>query len=77
MDNLQEFDSTWKWVTWAVMILLFLMYDHYRRQLKDFLYPKIVTDRGRRQVYDLTTFLGGVIVFLMTWGYILEWIYNG
>jgi len=72
----QEFDSTWQWITWGVMALLFFVYNHYRMELRDYLFPNIATDRGRRQIFDITTFMGGMFVFLMIWGFVLESIYN-
>lgn len=77
MDPIQEFDSTWQWVTWAVFFVLFLFYYHYAQELKDHIFPRIVADRGKRQLFDAGALAGGIVIFLMAWGFVLEWIYNG
>lgn len=77
MEPVQEFDSGWKWITWAVMLLLFFVYYHYAQALKEHLFPNTISDRSKRQLFDFGSVAGGIVMFLFIWAYVLEWIYNG
>lgn len=76
VEYAQEFDSTWQWITWLVFALLFIGYYILAEKLRDKVFPNIVTDQGKRQFYNLVAILGGIAVFLLMWGYVLERIYN-
>ena len=71
-----EFDSTWKWITWAIMIVVALVYNHFRVMFREYKYDDTIENKGHRQIYDFTTCIGGGFVILMLWAWSLEAIYN-
>jgi hypothetical protein len=73
----EEFDSTWQYVTWVIMVAVFFIYNHFRAMLRDHIYEDTIENKGHRQIYDFATCMGGGIVILMLWGWSLEVIYNG
>lgn len=77
MEVVQEFDSTWQYLTWGIIFVLFLLYYHYAQILKEHFFPDVVTDRGKRQLFDFGSVAGGMILFLMLWAFVLERLYNG
>lgn len=71
-----QFDSTWQWISWAVTVVLFLVFNHWREELRDCLFPLRIAQRGVRQLFDISTFTTGMLVLLYVWSVVMEWIYN-
>lgn len=76
MEVVQEADITWMWLTWAITVVLFFVCLKYVEALKNRIYPKIVTQRHERRVFDLLIFPVLAVVFLFLWGLALGFFYS-
>lgn len=71
-----EFDSTWQWVTWAILVPLFFFCFSIVEKIAKRRYPLPIGDSDKRKLFESFWFMVLLITFHVIWGFWLEWIYN-